>query len=571
MVPSRRLILNQTNGVGVGAAGKELGIRWILAAGIGVLWALSFPRLGIAGLAWGVPGLLLAATAPRNAAFTFQIAYLAGATHYLLSLSWLRFIPFPAGAYAAWFSLSLFLALFPCLWVWTCWRIAIHLAIAPPSQGQGGVVWRELADRLSQTPWWRLNLWFLLCAGAWVAWEMTQARLFGGFPWNLLGTSQYRLLPIIQISTYTGVYGVSFLMVWFSVSLMTAALLLARFPDRPAAWRRPLVFPALVMVLVSGGGFLSLLDRPQVARNLKVALVQPSIPQTLIFDPSGTTNRFETLFRLTEQALATGPDIVIWPEASLPGGLSRDNFDRLVTRIRDARTWMIFGADEIEEIPTASGEPEMRAYNSAFLLNPEGEIAASYRKQRLVMFGEYIPFVRWLPFLRHLSPIGDGFQSGSAPVAFPLGELEITASVLICFEDNFPHGARKHAEPTVDVLINLTNDAWFGQSSAQWQHAANAAFRAIENGRPLIRSCNNGITCWIDRHGRWHSIRLAEGRDVYEAGFELLAVPISPPVPTFYNQVGDLFGWLCVAGTIAGVKPWHFLAQRRGPTRSIRS
>ncbi|MBL9139228.1 MAG: apolipoprotein N-acyltransferase [Verrucomicrobiales bacterium] len=534
---------------------QSYGFRLALAAGVGVLWALSFPLSGIAGLAWGVPGLLLAVTASRTAGESFRAGYIAGAAHYLISLSWLRFIPFPAGAYAAWFSLSLFLALFPPLWAWLCWRMAASLGILAPSPPSDEARWKVVADRLGAVPWWRLNLWFLLCAAAWVAWEMVQARLFGGFPWNLLGTSQYRLLPFIQIAAYTGVYGVTFLMVWFSVSLLTAALLLLRFPDRPMAWRRPLVVPALAMVVVSGGGFLSLLERPQTARKLVAALVQPSIPQTLIFDPSGTTNRFETLLRLTEQALATRPDVVIWPEASLPGGLSRQDFDQLVSRIREAKTWMIFGADEVIEDPREEGETEFRAFNSAFLLNPQGEIAASYRKQRLVMFGEYIPLVRWLPFLRHLSPIGDGFHSGSGPVAFPLGELGITTSVLICFEDNFPHGAREHADPSIDVMINLTNDAWFGESSAQWQHAANAAFRAIENGRPLIRSCNNGISCWIDAHGRLHSMRLSEGRDVYEAGFETLSVPIHPVRPTFYNRWGDIFGWTCVLAALIGSKP----------------
>lgn len=543
--------------------------RFALAAGVGVLWALSFPLPGIAGFAWGVPGLLLAVSASDDGGLSFRAAYVAGAVHYLISLSWLRFIPFPAGAYAAWFALSLFLALFPALWTWLCWRAVRSLGILPDRSPRRGSGWKELADALAATPWWRLNLWFLACGAAWVSWEMTQARLFGGFPWNLLGTSQYRLLPLIQIAAFTGVHGVTFLIVWFSVSLLTASLLLLRFPDRPVAWRRPLVFPALVMVIVSAGGFLSLLGRPQPTRHLSVALIQPSIPQTLIFDPGGATNRFETLLKLTEQALATRPDLVLWPEASLPGGLSRDNFEQLVERIREAKAWMIFGADEIEEITTDQGAPEVRAYNAAFLLNPQGEVAASYRKQRLVMFGEYIPLVRWLPFLRHLSPIGDGFQSGPGPVPFPLGDLGVTTSVLICFEDNFPQGARTHAGSSVDFLVNLTNDAWFGRSSAQWQHAANAAFRAIENGRPLIRSCNNGISCWIDSRGRLYSVRLADNRDVYDAGFETLSVPIAPVTATFYNQYGDVFGWVCVLATVAGIKPWASMRPStfRRPTR----
>ncbi len=127
------------------------------------------------------------------------------------------------------------------------------------------------------------------------------------------------------------------------------------------------------------------------------------------------------------------------------------------------------------------------------------------------------------------------------------------AGILICFEDNFPQQAREHAPEDIAFLINLTNDAWFDRSAAQWQHAANAAFRAIENGLPLVRACNNGISCWIDPQGRFHSLRLAQGRDVYEAGFEVLQLAFGARRSTLYNRFGDVFGWACVLGTLAAV------------------
>jgi apolipoprotein N-acyltransferase len=516
-----------------------------------VLWALSFPVPGIAGFAWAVPGLLLALTSGQGAGSAFRTAYLAGAVHYLVSLSWLRHIPFPAGAFAAWFALALFLALLPPLWVWTCWRFARRLDLA----GTGPHLWKAGADRLAASSWLRLNAWFLLCAASWVASEMLLARLFGGFPWNLLGASQHRMLPLIQMASFTGVYGVSFVVAWFSVSLFAAVLLLLRDPDRPIAWRRPLLFPALIVVAITGSGFLTILRTGPAPKSLKVALVQPSIPQTVIFDPDASTNRFETLYRLTDQALTTQPDLLLWPEASLPGGLGRDSFDRLARRVREAGAWMIFGSDEIEEVPDAADPERVRAFNSAFLLDPEGRVTGSYRKRRLVMFGEYIPFGRWFPFLQRLAPIGDGFEAGESPVSFPLANLGVTASVVICFEDNFAHQTREHAPPGVDLLVNLTNDGWFGRSSAQWQHNANATFRAVENGLPLVRCSNNGISCWIDPLGRVHSTRLREGRDAYDAGFETLTVTCGMVGRTLYNRVGDLFGWLCVAATLAALLP----------------
>ncbi len=551
---------------------RTFPLRLAFAALAGVFWGLSFPTAGVAGLAWAVPGLLLAVTGGVPRGLGFRAGYLAGAVHYLISLSWLRFIPFPAGAFAGWFALSFFLALFPPLWALACWHGARRLRLV----GAEDFDLRQLGDRLTTTPWVRLNLWFLLCAAGWVAWEMLIARLFGGFPWNLLGASQYRMLPLIQLAAYTGVYGVSFVIVWFSVSLFAGVVLLLRDPDRPGVWRRPLVFPALMLVAVTGGGFLRLMGENPQPRRIQIALIQPSIPQTVIFDPDASTNRFDTLLRLTEQALAAGPDLVIWPEASLPGGLSRDNFDRLIARIRAAHAWMIFGADDFEPAPGTETEMETetgtetaggtkagggdlgtagKAYNAAFLLSPEGEVVNSYRKRRLVMFGEYIPFARWLPFLQRLAPIGDGFHAGPAPVPFRLASLGITASVLICFEDNFPHQAREHAAVDTDFLVNITNDAWFGRSSAQWQHVANAVFRAIENGIPLLRATNNGISCWVDPRGRIHSTRLARGRDVYEEGFDLLPLTFGAPTATLYRRVGDAFGWCCVLASGVGFWP----------------
>lgn len=517
----------------------------------GVFWALSFPLPGVAGFAWIAPGLLLAVTGGIPAGLAFRVGYVAASVHYLISLSWLRHIPFPAGAYTGWLALSFFLALLPPLWALGCWRLARRLGAAPEGTFDG----RALAERLDAAGWWRLNLWFLACAAAWVSWEMLLARLFGGFPWNLLGASQYRMLPLIQIASFTGVYGVSFLVVWFSVSLLTAVALLARDPDRPSAWRRPLVFPALMVVAAAGGGFLNIQGSAPPPRRLAVALVQPSIPQTVIFDPTATTNRFETLLRLTESALVSKPDLVLWPEASLPGGLSKDDFERLTAAIRGAGAWMIFGSDELETTTDAQGREVDRAYNSAFLVDPAGQVVASYRKRRLVMFGEYIPFGRWLPFLRRLAPIGEGFQAGDRPVTFRMETLAAGASVLICFEDNFPQQARQHAVEGVDFLVNITNDAWFGESAAQWQHAANAVFRAIENGLPLIRCANNGISGWVDPHGRLHSARLAEGRDPYEAGFEVTSLVFGATHPALYRRFGDVFGWLCVAGTILALNP----------------
>lgn len=212
---------------------------------------------------------------------------------------------------------------------------------------------------------------------------------------------------------------------------------------------------------------------------------------------------------------------------------------------RDHGVWMIVGSDDA--VPRAGGpEGDMDFYNSSFAISPAGEIAGVYRKNRLVVFGEYVP--SYIPFLQYLTPIGtNSFVAGKEPSPFTLGSLGITLSVLICFEDIFPEFARKYVTDKTDFLLNLTNNGWFGEGAAQWQHGASAVFRAVENGVPLVRCANNGLTCWVDATGQMHEVFRDEHQEIYGAGFETIELPINPRgrQATFYNRHGDWFGWGC--------------------------
>jgi apolipoprotein N-acyltransferase len=190
-------------------------------------------------------------------------------------------------------------------------------------------------------------------------------------------------------------------------------------------------------------------------------------------------------------------------------------------------------------------------FNSAFAISPDGKLTGMYRKRQLVIFGEYIPFVKQMPFMKYLSPIGEtGFTPGTKPIPFRLDSLDLVASVLICFEDTFPHLVREYVEPNTDVLVNLTNNGWFGESAAQWQHAATAVFRAVENRIPLVRCANNGLTCWVDSTGAMHDVRFEGSTDIYKAGFKIVNVPVLAAGETrslsLYTRYGDVFGWTCV-------------------------
>jgi apolipoprotein N-acyltransferase len=165
----------------------------------------------------------------------------------------------------------------------------------------------------------------------------------------------------------------------------------------------------------------------------------------------------------------------------------------------------------------------------------------------LVIFGEYIPLVHWLPFLKWLTPIGGELTPGKLPVQFEIKNPSVKMSVLICFEDMFAHEAREHAGPDTDFLINLTNDGWFGHGAEQWQQATSGIFRAVENGVPLLRCTNDGLTCWADAQGRMRQI-LGAPDNVYGPGFITAQIPLRAPgdrSQTFYNRHGDWFPASC--------------------------
>jgi apolipoprotein N-acyltransferase len=505
----------------------------------GLLLAVSFPKIGIAGFAWMAPGLMLAAALGRKGWESFRIGYVAGLAHYLASLYWLLLIPYrwhgiPLGPAAGWLALSAFLALFPATWVWI----------------SSGV---PLAD----ANWLRRALSCLCGAAVWVALEMVIARIFGGFPWNLLGDSQYRMVPLIQVASVTGVYGVSFLVVWTSLSLLSAALKMIRAPSTRSVWLAEVFLPILIVAILFAFGSSRMMHTPTSARTIKVAFIQPSIPQTLIWDESNDDARFQDLLRLSKEALTNKIDLLLWPEAAVPKKLryDKETYEAVTGLAREHHVWMIIGADDMEVPPDAKSDADINYFNSSFLINPEGRIARGYRKRALVIFGEYIPLEHALPIFKWFTPVQGSFTRGERAIPFELDTLQAKTSVLICFEDTFPHLAREYVEPDTDFLVNLTNNGWFGEGAAQWQHAAAALFRAVENGRPLLRCSNNGLTCWVDECGRLHELFRDAHGTIYGPGFMTAEIPLlangKPQATTFYTKHGDVFGWACV--TVSGL------------------
>jgi apolipoprotein N-acyltransferase len=534
-------------------APQALRSRWPWAIAAGVMFALAQPKFELAGFAWIAPAILLLATFGATPKQTFRTAYLAGLVQQLITLSWLLFIPLKIPAIIGWLAISAYLALYPALWALLAWKLF-------PLRLRGELFDPTPTDHFTETSAFQRLTWALLCACGWVAIEMTQARMLTGFPWNFLGISQFRMLPLIQISSITGVYGVSFIIAWFACSIFSAGMILTRqFNSR--AWMLELFAPlaAVFALLIFGLSTVRSLQEPQ--RTVKAALIQPSIPQTLIWDPKENTNRFNELIRLSALALKTKPQLLIWPEAAVPTMLRYDTntSNAVLNLVTNHQIWAIVGTDDaiLGEAPSPQKEPPVIYFNSAFAVSPDGALLNGYRKRRLVIFGEWIPFYKYLPFLKYLSPAGENpFSPGDKPVPFKLPDIDVTTSVLICFEDTFPHLAREYVNEDTDFLLNITNNGWFGESAAQWQHAAAAIFRAVENRITLVRCANNGLTCWVDAAGGLHDVFYDNSRNIYGAGFKTANIPLlakgAKRQKTYYTRHGDIFGWLCVGLSLAG-------------------
>ena len=559
---------------------NELLIRsgYLLAIGAGLLLTAAFPKISIAGFAWVAPALMIAAAHGKRGGDAFRVGYVAGLAHFLSSLYWLLLIPVTGYPILGWVALGAYVALYPAVWVWLVNCGASVL-------------------RAGTNSWSGRTLWSLAGAAVWVALEMVRGRLFSGFSWNPLGASQYQLVPLIQIASVTGVYGVSFLVVWASLSLFSAGRMIFRRPTLRMAWQAEIALPLVVVVALFVFGFARINGQNPSGATLRITLVQPSIPQTLIWNSGEDDKRFQQLLQLSEAALTQDSegrvtrvpdtsvaggsdtsgalrarpsektDLLIWPESAVPR-LDETNYMAITNLVRAHQVWLILNAEDAVWRPEAKNRDDFDVFNAAYLVNPEGRFAAVYHKQKLVVFGEYIPLVRWLPFIKWFTPITGSFASGDRPVPFELerrapARIEVQlgtnhagsetgapnrvkTSTLICFEDMFPELAREYVQDDTDFLVNLTNDGWFGDSAEQWQHAACGVFRAVENGVPLVRCCNNGVTCWIDATGRMREILKDQNGSVYGIGAMTIEVPLQNHAPTFYNRHGDRFGWGCV-------------------------
>ena len=379
----------------------------------------------------------------------------------------------------------------------------------------------------------------------WVALELVRARLLTGFPWALLGHSQYRNRTLIQVADLTGAYGVSFVVAWINSWL--AALFLAG-PGRllgSKAGRRGLAAAVLVPAAVLGYGAVRLrgLAADEPAELLRVGVVQPDIPQEQKWDPRFRERILSTYARLTRRAAGARADLLVWPEAALPFLFPADPEaqGRVTALVDEAGTELLFGSPDLrEEGGTA------RYFNSVFLLAPGGRLLGRYDKMHLVPFGEYVPLRRALFFVRPLiDRIGDltpGTEIRLLPApAGPCGTP-------VCYEIVLPGLVRGMVAAGARYLVTVTNDAWFGRTAAPYQHFAQAVFRAVENRVPVIRCANTGISGVILRDGT-----VARRTRIFAEAVITAAVPVPGSGGAPYTRSGDIFAWACAAAGLVAL------------------
>jgi len=503
----------------------------LLACASGLLLPLCFPKFDLGLLAWIalIPLQLTLDRIPKRRAF--WLGWLSGTIGFTGIMAWVVTAMTTYGKVPLPISYGILLLLTAYLGVY----VGVYAL---------SVVWlRELIPRY--------GIFFAPCA--WVGLELLRTYAFSGLPWCLLGYSQYRQIELIQIADHLGVYGVSFLIVLVNVTLAElSSWLMPYFRGfRPAKLPWELVTMTVLLMVLSWeyGQWIAsgtpLADLPR--STITVGVVQPNIDQAVKWDMAFRDQTMERFDRLTAR-LGTDADLIVWPEAATPFLLERE---------KEYQLQLIAWADRAKA-PILLGSPALRFYpdrrpyllNSAYLLSPDGVLQGRYDKHHLVPFGEYIPLKSSLLFFldKLVEGIGD-FEAGPGstilsltPKASPTGSAPrpVKFGVAICYEVIFPDLVRRFAANGAEFLVTITNDGWFGPSSAPAQHFAMVVFRSVENHLAFARSANTGISGFVDPFGR-----ILEATPLFtEASLQNTITAWQPR--TFYSQNGDVFAYGCV-------------------------
>lgn len=490
---------------------------WTLAFLSGVLCFLSFPRFDLEFLAYFALVPLFLALKDQPTRKAFGLGGLTGAVYFLGTVHWVTYVMVRYGKLSVVVSyplmlllvlyLGLYVAVFAWLFVFLKKRLPIPAVLSAP------VLWTSL--------------------------ELLRTYAWPGFPWAALGYSQYLSLPVIQIADITGVYGVSFLLIFVNTAIADGTLALRDRRGDWSSWTAVAAAFLLVALNLGYGAWRLSGDRASEPPTIPVGVIQANIPQDVKWDVRFRQETLDRYERLTRDLASQSVRLVVWPEAAMPFLFEEDNVFRqqLTQLVRAAQTPVLFGSPSMMTLSN-----KVRWFNSAYLLSPEGQILGRYDKIHLVPFGEYVPFHSLLFFVdKMVEGIGD-FLPGRDYTLFELPEAKL--GTVICFEVIFPDLVRRFVKEGAQMMTTITNDAWFGDSSAPYQHFSMVVFRAVENRVPFARAANTGVSGFIDRTGR-----------IQKTGPIFVEAALADTVrlrtqTTFYTQYGDVFAYACVIITV---------------------
>jgi apolipoprotein N-acyltransferase len=524
----------------------------LLSSLSGLLLILSFPNFDLEFLAWVALIPLFYAIEGKGLYRTFELGFLTGLISFLGILYWIIVAVHTYGNVPLILSGLILLLLV----VYLSLYIGAFTYLTRMIQIRSGL----------QT--------ILFTPILWVALEYLRSFLLTGFPWANLSYTQYLNLPFIQMADMTGPYGLSFVILLVNATLFLvlrqwptlrlpvlkagagSGLTLSGHPPHHLQKRggvlsngskkifpfKEVIITAVILLglLIYGYLKMGMVDR-QTTQNpsLRVGLVQGNIDQSIKWDKSFQIETLKIYERLSFKVAKAKPDLIIWPETATPFFFQdAEEYQPFVLEIPEkANAYLLFGAPSYK-----IQKGKINDYNSAYLVSPSGELMGRYDKIHLVPFGEYVPMQDLLFFIGSLGEgIGD-FKSGKEIFNFSIPQCKF--AVLICFEIIFPDLCRRFVKRGANFLVTITNDAWFGRTSAPYQHFSMAVFRAVENRVFVARAANTGITGFIDPKGKI----LKEGKIFAEEAMNG-TIRLSSQ-KTFYTLYGDIFAWVCSALSI---------------------
>jgi apolipoprotein N-acyltransferase len=512
--------------------------RLALTVASGLALALAFPKFDISLFAWIAFIPLLYAIEGLPLGRVFGYGWLQGLACFLASLYWVVYtLHHFAGVHVVLAVIPLFL-------------LAGVMALYT-----GAALWgAEFVTRRLRLPI------FVTLPIAWAAVEWVRSFFPIGFPWDLVGYTAYRNLELIQFSELTGVYGISALIIFFNAVLF--AVLFGRHTWCAQIWSLGTLTALMIAAVVFGRVRMGQIEKWPAQGSLKVAMVQGDIPQTIKWDPNFLPTSFKIYVDQSQAAARRGADLIVWPEAAAAFFFQpADNYparfaddaayrSRLLQLARETGDPILFGAPAL-----GVEDGQVGFYNRAYLVSSSGKVEDWYDKIQLVPFGEYIPMRSVLGYFvkRIVAGFGDMFP-GRKQTIFHVKGAKL--GVLICYESIFPDLTRRAVKKGATILVNITNDSWYGRSSAPYQLLAMASMRAVENKVPMVRVANTGISAIIEPDGK-----ITARTPLFQRGTEIETVSWRKE-HTFYSEYGDVFAGLCFV-LMAGAILAGFVRPRR--------